>query len=156
MYWSDTGTRTIERVSMDGKNRTPLHTTSLTTPYGLTIDYATQTLYWADYTLNKIESSNTDGSNRNLVTSTNIRDPYSITFFGGSLYWTDLSFNGIYSTLISSPNQVTSLLSLGVDPYGIKVIAEEVQFEGRRLFSCSIYCSDTVQLLDGNVLLLLM
>lgn len=114
---------------MEGSNRMALHTTNLQRPYALTIDYATQTLYWADYALNKLESSNADGSNRRLLT-TNIRDPYAMIFFAGTLYWTDWSYNGIYSTLTTSPSSVTSLLYLGVDPYGIQVFDKDVQFEG--------------------------
>ena len=114
---------------MDGSSRTALHTTNLRTPYALAIDYTTQTLYWADYTLNKLESSNTDGSNRRLLNS-NLRDPYAMTFFDGKLFWTDWRYNGIYSTLSSRPSGITSLLLLNVDPYGIHVIDEEVQFDG--------------------------
>ena len=121
---------------MEGSSRTALHTTNLQTPYALTIDYATQTLYWADYALNKLESSNTDGSNRRLLT-TNIRDPYAITFFDGKLYWSDFSYDGIYSTLASTPNSVTSLLYLGADPYGIQVIDKDLQFEG--IYSYLLY-----------------
>lgn len=129
MYWSDTGLRRIERASMDGSNRMALHTTNLQTPYALTIDYATQTLYWSDYTLNKLESSNADGSNRRLLT-TNIRDPYNMAFFDGVLYWSDWSYNGIFSTLTTSPNSITSLLYIGSDPYGIQVIDRSIQFDG--------------------------
>lgn len=125
---------------MEGRNRTALHTTNLHTPYALTIDYATQTLYWADYALNKLESSNADGSNRQLLT-TNIRDPYAMTFFEGTLYWSDHSYNGIYSTLSSSPNRVTSLLSIGNDPYGIQVIDKDFQFEGNCVLISIILCS---------------
>lgn len=121
---------------MEGSSRTALHSTNLQTPYALTIDYTTQTLYWADYTLNKLESSNTDGSNRRLLT-TNIRDPYAMTFFDGRLYWSDWSYNGIYSTLTSSPSRVTSLLYLGVDPYGIQVVDRDIQFEGNCVYSQS-------------------
>lgn len=106
-----------------------LHYTNLNTPYALTIDYATQTLYWADYTLNKLESSRTDGSNRRLLNS-NLRDPYAMTFFAGTLYWTDFNYDAILSTLSNSPTSITSLLYLGVNPYGIQVYDEDVQFEG--------------------------
>ena len=129
LYWTDTGSRTIERASMDGSSRTALHTTNLETPYALAIDYATQTLYWSDYALNKLESSRTDGSNRRLLNS-NLRDPYAMAFFAGKLYWTDFSYNGIYSTLTNSPTIITPLLFLNVDPYGIQVFDEAVQFEG--------------------------
>lgn len=114
---------------MDGSDHTILHDTSLHTPYALTIDYATQTLYWADFALNKLESSSTDGSNRTLLNS-NLRDPYAMIFFDGQLFWTDWSYNGIYSTLSDSPSNITSGLFLNADPYGIQVYDEVVQFEG--------------------------
>ena len=114
---------------MDGNNHTVLHNTNLHTPYALTIDYDTQTLYWADFALNRLESSSIDGSNRTLLNS-NLRDPYAMTFFDGMLYWTDWSYNGIYSTLTASPSNITSGLFLNADPFGIQVYDEVVQFEG--------------------------
>ena len=114
---------------MDGSARMNLHTTNLQTPYALAIDYENQTLYWSDYALNKLESSRTDGSNRRLL-STSLRDPYTMTFFAGRLFWTDWTYNGLYSTLSRLPSSITALLSLGVDPYGIQVIHEDVQLEG--------------------------
>lgn len=136
---------------MDGRNRTALHTTNLQTPYALTIDYATQTLYWSDYALNKLESSNTDGSNRRLLT-TNIRDPYKMTFFDGVLYWSDWSYNGIYSTLTTSPSRVTSLLYLGVDPYGVQVIDRDMQLDGKLMNQIVFIKYTQMLILDNNVL----
>lgn len=115
---------------MDGTNRMTLHSTNLQVPYALAIDYASQTLYFADYSLNKLESSGVDGSNRRLLNS-NLRDPYGMVFYKGTLYWTDWSLNGIYSTLVNSPTVVTTLLYIGADPYGILVFDEDVQAEGR-------------------------
>ncbi len=114
---------------MDGSARTVLHTTDLQTPRALAIDYTSQTLYWADSTLNRLESSRTDGSNRRLL-STNVQDPYAMTFFAGRLYWTVLANNSIYTALSILPNNVTSLIRLNSDPYGIHVIDEGAQYEG--------------------------
>ena len=121
---------------MDGSSRMSLHTTNLRTPYALAIDYTTQTLFWADYALNKLESSSTDGSNRRVLRS-NLQNPYGMIFYAGMLYWTDWTYNGIYSTLLSNPNIITSLLYLGVDPYDIHVIDEGVQYEGNYSFHVS-------------------
>ena len=114
---------------MDGNAHTILHNTGLQTPYALTIDYTTQTLYWADYALNKLESSNTDGTNRTVL-NTNLRNPYALTYFGGKLYWNEWTYNIIYTTRPSSPNTITSLTQLTVDPQDIEIIDETVQFEG--------------------------
>lgn len=115
---------------MDGTAKTMLHNTSLSLPYGLTIDYDTQTLYWTDYNLNKIERSNVNGSNRALVTTLLVVDPYSITFFNGRLYWTDLSYNRILTTTVASPNVTMYVGSAINDMYGIKAISEDRQPQG--------------------------
>ena len=116
---------------MDGTLKTILHDTDLTAPYGLTIDYDTQTIYWTDYTRNRIERSNADGTSRAVVTTSLVRDPYSITFYNGRLYWTDLNYNRILTAPVNS-RSTTYLTSATNDMYGITVITEERQPLGNR------------------------
>ena len=128
MYWTDYGAvGKIERASMDGTSRTVLHNTDLSAPYGLTLDYTTQTLYWIDYTLNKLESSNADGTNRIFLTRVNVQCPWGITFFDQKLYWSDHCQNVIYTTFVSSTNSVSTLVSTGNTPYRLHVISKERQ-----------------------------
>lgn len=117
---------------MDGTAHSILHSTSLSLPYSLTLDYDTQVLYWADYALNKIERSNADGSNRRLVTTSLVYDPYSITFFNERLYWTDFAYNRILTfPTTSSSSATTTYLSASLgDMPGIQVLAKERQPEG--------------------------
>ena len=66
LYWSS---RTIERVSMDGSNRTEVvNITSRHYIFSLTLDYQAQVLYWVDYynydDSVRVNSSNVDGTNR--------------------------------------------------------------------------------------------
>ena len=133
MYWTDTGSvQKIERASMDGSSRIALHVTSLSTPYGLTLDIDTQTLYWMDYSRNVLEKSNADGTNRAILTNRMIADPYFLDYYDGILYWGDHSYNRLLSTPISSPNSVAYFgSSLGSDVYGIHVISPEKQHEGQ-------------------------
>lgn len=130
LYWTDVGTDRIERASMDGTERTILHSTGLSTVYGLTLDYENQILYWADYSNNRIERSFTNGSNRIVVTSSGITDPFGITFYDGKLYWTDWSTNSIHTLTVTSPNSVSQLVSVANDPFGIHVVTKERQPEG--------------------------
>ena len=110
---------------MDGTSRTVLHDTSLSSTYGLTMDYGTQMLYWADYSLDRLERSSADGSNRVLLTTSNIISPFGITVSEGVLYWTDWTYDRIYSAPVSSPSSATILASyVGTNPYGIEVISE--------------------------------
>ena len=116
---------------MDGTNREILHDTDLLDPYGITLDYESQTLYWVDYSLNKLESSKTDGSDRIPVTTVSINDPFDITYHNGRVYWTDFYDDSILTTSIDSPDDVTLLSQyVGSDPYGIHAITEESQPEG--------------------------
>lgn len=134
LYWTDIGSRTIEKMSMDGHARMALHDTNLQTPYALSIDYTTQTLYWADSTLNKLESSRTDGTNRKSL-NTNLGDPYAMAFFDGRLYMTDVGNDGIFSTMSTAQSSITPLILLP-DPYGIQIVDEGIQFKG----TCYIHC----------------
>ena len=129
MYWTDIGLDRIERATMDGNSRTVLHSSGLSTVYGLTLDYQNQTLYWVDYSNNRIEKSSVTGSNR-VVVRTGLRDPWGVTYHAQRLYWTDWSADRIYSISVapSSSGAITSLTSsLGGNPNGIHVITEERQ-----------------------------
>lgn len=69
MFWADVGeTPKIEMSWMDGSRRSPLVTTRLHYPTGLTVDTAMDhALYWADTKLNVIESIKYDQKNRAVV-----------------------------------------------------------------------------------------
>ena len=109
---------------MDGNSRTTIHSSSLSSALGLTLDYQSQTLYWSDYSYNRIETSDVNGLNRRTIVS-NLRDPWGITFYAGVLYWTDTYFDRIYSYSVTSSSasvlQVTG--NIGNNPYGLRVVS---------------------------------
>ena len=126
---------------MDGSSRITLHSSGLSTVYGLTLDYDNQVLYWADYSNNRIEMSFANGSNRRVLTSSGITDPFGITYYAGRLYWTDWSGNRIYTLSTSSPSTVTQVTSsLGQDPYGIHVVTKDRQPDGQSVLCLAIVC----------------
>lgn len=128
MYWTDAGTNRIERATMDGNSRTILHSSGLSNVYGLTLDYQNQLLYWVDYSNNRVERSSVTGSSRVTIRS-GLRDPWDVTYHAGRLYWTDFYYDRIYSISVTSPSSISTVTSssLGGNPYGIRVIAEERQ-----------------------------
>ena len=126
---------------MDGTSKTILHDADLSAPYGLTLDYLTQTLYWTDYSRNRIEMSNADGSNRRTVTTTLVNDAYSITFYNGRLYWTDHSYNRIITAPVNSGSS-TYLTSATNDMYGITVVTDERQPLGKPMQVAYSMCHD--------------
>ena len=132
MYWTDWGTPAkIEKASLDGLNRTVIHSTDLTWPNALTIDYENQDLYWADAMLDKLETSKVDGSIRRLLLDRSILHPFSITFFEGYLYWTDWILNAILAAPVNSPNQNRHILiQLQDDPMGIEIVSRDRQPKG--------------------------
>ena len=140
MYWTagNLGTATIERASMDGKNRQCLHSDDLGSPSDLTLDYQTQILYWADYNRGTIESSSVDGSNKSVLINLGTYSNTWITIYEGILYWskeygTDA---GIWSANVSSGQVLDTVLllrseSLTYSLYtgNIQLINEERQYE---------------------------
>ena len=129
LYWSDWGSvATIEKASMDGKNRTVLHNTALIWPNALTLDYENQVLYWADAFLDKIESSNVDGSNRILLSTVGIDHPYGIAFFSNMLYFTDWRGPSVQAININGGNATTIFGGvLCTQLFGIVVVSEHKQ-----------------------------
>ena len=113
---------------MDGSAREILHNTGLFWPNAITLDYDTQTIYWADASLDKIESSAVDGSSRTLVTTAFIFHPFDLTFYNGTLYWSDWRADSILRTQTIFPHNVDQLFRpLGVEPMGVHVVTRDRQ-----------------------------
>ena len=140
MYWTDWGTiPKIEKASMDGSNRSVIHSTNLTWPNALALDYPAQVLYWADARLDKIESSNVDGSNRRVILINGINHPFGITLFEDKLYFTDW-VGDIHSVNKFGESSVRILYQTDCNsrPNGIQVFSEQRQLPGT-LLMYSIY-----------------
>ncbi len=133
MYWTDWGAiPKIERASMDGSNREVLHSTGLTWPNALTIDYADQRIYWADASLDRIEYSNVDGSGREVLETEDngLGHAFSMTLDKNILYWTELSDFSVYSThKLLGANIVPVYESLIFTPLGISAVSASRQPE---------------------------
>lgn len=129
MYWTDWGNvARIEKSSMDGRNRSVIHNTSLTWPNGLALDFQNQVLYWADASLDKIESSNVDGSNRRIITSfTDDLHPFGLALFDGILYFTDWAGSSVRSVDPRNGNITNIIQGLNGQPFGIRAVSEQRQ-----------------------------
>ena len=113
---------------MDGVNMMTLHIMRLSNPYGLAIDYGTQTLYWTDYSYGLIESSNTDGSNRQII-STAPFNPFGLAVYDRKVYWSERDHGSIYSAPITFTANSTVVTYVS-NPTGIRIIAQEMQPHG--------------------------
>ena len=120
---------------MDGTFVTTIISTDLESPYGLTLDYDTQTLYWIDAHYDRVEQSNVNGSERIVLTNSGISNPFDIEFYQGTLYWTDSSLTKVSSFTVSPPGSVEIVAQsiTSYTPYGMHVVSEERQPQGMKI-----------------------
>ena len=130
MYWTDRGVSAkIEKASMDGGNRTVIHT-GLSEPCALTIDYHSQIIYWIDSST--IEYSNVDGTNRRRL-HTGLQQPRAITVEGSLVFWTvvNVTHGVIQASHKLDGGNIISVLETTTDqPFGLEVVGPGRQLEG--------------------------
>lgn len=100
LFWTDWGENPrIERIGMDGTNRSTIISTKMYWPNGLTLDTATQRVYFADSKLDFIDFCYYNGTGRQqvLAGSHYLLHPHSLTLFEDTLYWTDRQLNRVLS-----------------------------------------------------------
>jgi sugar lactone lactonase YvrE len=93
IYWTDKGTRKIQRANSDGSGVEDLVTIAGSDIRGVALDVLGGKMYWTDFDTNKVQRADLDGSNiEDLVTSTDgLVNPNGITLDleSGKIYWTD-------------------------------------------------------------------
>lgn len=100
LFWTDWGENPrVERVGMDGRDRSAIITTKIYWPNGLALDVAAKRVYFADSKLDFIDLCNYDGSGRQqvLAASHYLLHPHSLSLFEDTLYWTDRQLNRVLS-----------------------------------------------------------
>lgn len=98
LFWTDWGDHPrIERVNMDGTNRTSILTSKIFWPNGLTLDLPTKRVYFADSKVDYIDYCNYDGTGRRqvLAGSHYLLHPHSLAVFEDTVYWTDRQLNRV-------------------------------------------------------------
>ncbi|EKJ98666.1 protein containing Cadherin domain protein [Rhodopirellula baltica SH28] len=119
IYWSDELTRKVERMDLDGSNRTTLFTHSGgfgSTVNGLVLDVANNTMYYSvSAGTDAIWRADLDGGNRSVVNDSGISDPdgLAINFVNGELFYTEAPLAGI-GLGASGTNEAP--ISLGFQP----------------------------------------
>ncbi|MCY3792391.1 MAG: T9SS type A sorting domain-containing protein, partial [Gemmatimonadetes bacterium] len=89
LYWTDVGTKKIQRSNLDGSDVEDLVTTGLENPGGLALDVAGGKMYWANWGAKKIQRSNLDGSDVEDLVTTGLENPggLALDVAGGKMYW---------------------------------------------------------------------
>ena len=73
----------------------PVITTNIGWPNGLTIDHEEDKIYWVDAKLQRIEVANFDGSQRRELISKDVQYPYAVTVGRKHVYWSDWKVRNI-------------------------------------------------------------
>ncbi|KAJ8924543.1 hypothetical protein NQ315_000691, partial [Exocentrus adspersus] len=124
LFWTDWGENPrIERIGMDGTNRSTIINTKIYWPNGLTLDTTTQRVYFADSKLDFIDFCYYNGSGRQqvLAGSHYLLHPHSLTLFEDTLYWTDRQLNRVLSAHKFKGNNQTVVSHLISQPLSIHV-----------------------------------
>ena len=127
MYWTDSGTDTIQRADLNGSNIEDIVTTGLRTPTNVVVDLAVGKLWWTDSGTDTIQRANLDGSNVEDIVTTGLRTPTGIAVDRewGSVYWIDSGTDKIQRAFIvdgSNPQDVITTglrtpTDIALDPY---------------------------------------
>ncbi len=121
MYWTDGGTRKIQRSNLDGSGVEDLVTTGLSGPEGIALDVSGGKMYWTDWLREKIQRSNLDGSGVEDLVTTGLNWPNGIALdvSGGKMYWTDRGTRKIQRSNLDGSG-VEDLVTTRLDkPWGI-------------------------------------
>lgn len=100
LFWTDWGENPrIERIGMDGTDRSTIISTKIYWPNGLALDIANKRVYFADSKLDFIDTCLYDGTGRVQVLSSShyLLHPHSLTLFEDTMYWTDRQLNRVVS-----------------------------------------------------------
>ncbi|XP_038051809.1 uncharacterized protein LOC119724704 [Patiria miniata] len=113
LFWTDWGSSPkIERGNTDGTSRMTLVNSGLLYPNSITLDLPGGRMYWCDAGLDLVESSDFLGQNRMAISDFSAYNihPFDISFYRGSLYWTDFNYIMIKLTL-TPPLEATVISS---------------------------------------------
>ena len=148
LYWTDFGTKKIQRSNLDGSGVEDLVTTGLESPSGLALDVSGGKMYWTDGGTNKIQRSNLDGSGVEDLVTTGLVNPFDLALdvSRGKIYWTDGGTNKIQRSNLDGSG-VEDLVTARLEaPFGLALDVSGGKIYWTILITAKIRRSD----LDGS------
>ncbi len=121
MYWTDFGTKKIQRANLDGSGIRDLITTGLGNLGYIALDTAGGKMYWTDSAFDMIQRANLNGSHIESLVTTGLGSPKGIALDveAGKMYWTDSVTHKIQRANLNG-NGVEDLVTTGLQwPQGI-------------------------------------
>ena len=129
MYYTDSGTDSIQRANLDGSNVRDIVTTGLKTPTDIAVDLTREKLYWTDADTDKIQRANLDGSHIEDIVTTGLQTPTGIALdlTEDKVYWTDTGTNKIQRANLDG-SHIEDIVTTGLQtPTGITLDLTEGQ-----------------------------
>lgn len=138
---------TIEKMNMDGSDRTVLVSTERAMPVSLAADSASQRLYWSDSNSGSIMYVSFNGRARGVI-KYNVGRPTSLLLLNSRIYWADLVVGDVlWTPKLPEREHFRIPLPKMVDMYSMipKLTAMTAEMEGTNLCSenpsaCSHIC----------------
>ncbi|EDW92844.1 protein cueball [Drosophila yakuba] len=102
LYWTNSNVThpTVERIDLDGSNRTVIVNSDIDMPRGIVVDQLSDRLFWIDDLKGvffSVESSKLDGSDRQVVLKDKHHEPLNLAVTNDAIYWTDRTTRSVWS-----------------------------------------------------------
>ena len=118
VYWTEAGSNTIRRASLDGSHRENLLPHGLIEPYGIAVAVAAGKIYWADWEVG-IQRANLDGSAIETLVHTTRANGIAVDSSRGKIFWTDYGTNKIRRANLDGSGVEDVVVTTLDNPYGI-------------------------------------
>ncbi|XP_016972631.1 protein cueball [Drosophila rhopaloa] len=102
LYWTNSNIThpTVERIDLDGNNRTVIVDSAIFMPRGIVVDQLSDRLFWIDDlegVFFSVESSMLDGTDRQVVLKDKHHEPLNLAVSNNAIYWTDRTTRAVWS-----------------------------------------------------------
>ncbi len=119
VYWSNAGTNSITRASLDGTGTNQPLITSGGYPRGVAVEG--NHIYWTDSDTSSIGRANLDGTGANLSFITGAAYPSGVAVEGNYIYWTNSSGTSIGRANLDGSGANQSFITGASSPVGVAV-----------------------------------